>query len=899
MDKSLKKQPPKTTINNRYLINSKSILREAKIDDSQICVLCYQAKDTRLDMDVTIFQSPCGLDAGKIVNSITDSADILDYFEYNESLFIISSKVDITSPTADQDPLKKIQDIFTKKVIISAICSVAIISAIAFFAVNGKSNNKTSDNQSVPEITTETEAVENSTSTLNGATIGETTKSDPIESDSTLPASGYEYDEDNCYRIVMYPKNEISSEEYKEDIEIIKKRFDALCKEEPYEIRETQDNICIILPVSSVEDHSSLEFLLKYFIAPKFELLASRFYYDQDNNMAWISSPISRKDIENVSILYHIVDEKALTYFDEVQHDITDFKYEFPYTDYYPCVKFKLTDEYAAGCEELKLNQYPFVSSVKDANFTVGEMLDNQAYSKFQMIDVGTNEYLLFMPALYTYSEKKLTENALDLIITAMTEPELHSNYYYSVSANDINWETKGDAANWGENQCNIEELSKEYCYAKFRAREEHSAGQNVDMKKIISSIMDSLDIPYALGSKVAYYNSYDSNVTYYYIACGYKRMGIPIMKLIEARINSAFPGNLYNGYYHVTANNFISTDRPVLKYESKTMTFIPGQKYCNTYRDLVDLTISRGQNTIYYCIDTRPLFKADMNSSSEDGIIKFDQLAIVKDSPDWMWDFAEALINAPNAYSSISFEGFELTPLQTDMDELIDRFEVKTAILDSAQVEAVHSICPDATISYSKKIDGNIYYSDDKQVYIDLNLDIDDNFAEKSTSLVKEITEAIDFAHNNNFRVINFNLTPTSTDSKEHAIISVYKIPWGIAHNDMLDSDSISADEDTLSFDKIIEQYPYSNADLNITKLDYESFFVAEPSEKKGLINEDFCTAGFICGGRLDPYIDDFKSIITSDEWFKYDNIAGKGWAWNHDYYHITGVFERGTYYL
>lgn len=827
MNNPIKNKKPLILL-ERYEITSLPYKIESSENEVNAPVHWYSAHDSLLDMDISLFQYVGEVDIDSILPVISSKTGVLDYFSIDNSTYVVSDNASIPDGATLPHTLS-----YSKLFIFIPIVIIAII--LSFILL--KNRVAVSDEKAIPQA--------NETSDIS------TTVSDSPVNNS---ADEYMYDDSSFYRIVMYPLDNISDDDLESDINILKKRLDALCNGSEYEFKKIDNHLCVLIPIDSVSSLDSLKYLCKYYVASRFDV-SNVDFYESDDDVSWYSlSSVSENDIKNVALSYQQTDSEILRKFCRVFPKLSEE--DFPYKDSYPFVYIEYSDSYKQKMEHL-LQDTTYRYSI------LGEVIDKDTFINFNLNDYKHDGNIIFPATIYTFSEPKYIENALNLLVADFSLGPLSSDYAYSVTTSGIAW----DKSLLGKYQCTSDSLPNEYCYIDL-CSDLLSDGKMIDVKKYICSVMDSLNIPYALG-RIDYP---DEDISHIYIACGYQNMGMPFMNMLSSFSSSYKIVSIYDGLY-----NLQLFDAKVATSDgSLIVSSSDNEKLLTEY---LAAASERGTHELYLLVDDFPILKMDTGDGSFNGSLCFDELIYDCDNSECEWKFINALF-ASDSPCQLKLNGAELIPLDKTLEQLSNQFSIKDFTLGEDVIKKLTSVNPDICVSYGKNYNGNIYNIPQGKVYIDLNLDTDDSFASKSVDQVKKMSDICDMNDNPLISLITFTLTEESFTDFEQSKMSIFR-----HYIDLGTGMRILDTYDDMSLKDIIADARMDSG-LRVP-VDYVNHYLINFDDDSNLqANAGIYYAANMLGQRMHAYQDDFHNIIVNDSWFDYSDMLDPLWICNYDYY-------------
>lgn len=570
-----------------------------------------------------------------------------------------------------------------------------------------------------------------------------------------------------------------------DDREILEQRVKIFADGEKYSIDFNEDKIEMYLPVSSFNDNE-IEYVLDAYITRATKLYAIN-SKEQNSKEAIF---IDRDDIESVNVLNGPIEGVDAS---EYGIGISDYKY----------FSIILKDEFIAENSEA-LEKF-------GESFTFAQDLDNDGwyyYYTFPQDDKKTF-YVL---------NNDLNNNFINLLEFNLTHNCLSvdlNDYVVDINSK-TSWQNVSDINNAGVNQCNFDKLSEGTVTFSLSAYGNLSEGESLDTEKALKQRLDVLGNPYALGT----YST--ENETFYIIKTTTDNMSLPVMNLIGNTYSYILKGGL--------SEYWLGADSATLTKSSNgnKLSFI--QNYYDDYEkeELMEFIKSLSESEqIYMYIDNMPLLSTDINNIDiNTGTISFSNICqmqdgkIINESIDdeysYLLDMFNTISETSDNMESLSFEAYQFNVNKHGNLPTENDFNLKYDFFDDEIVNKVKLVCPSANVAMNNL-----------ELYVSLNLPVDDNIVSSSLEYSEAIYNAVDFQ----------NSTLEG--------ISIY----------FIDEDNTVMERGRIFFDK-----------------NYKT------SYSEGYIS----THGIFTNGRLEKYKDEFKEAVGSNKFISDFNQDEYAWVYS-----------------
>lgn len=489
-----------------------------------------------------------------------------------------------------------------------------------------------------------------------------------------------------------------------EDREILEQRVKIFADGEKYSIDFNEDKIEMYLPVSSFNDNE-IEYVLDAYITRATKLYAIN---SKEQNLK-DAVFIDRDDIESVNVLNGPIESVDAS---EYGIGISDYKY----------FSIILKDEFITKNSEAlkKLGK----------NLAFAQDLDSDGwyyYCTFPQDD-GKTFYVL---------NDDLSNNFINLLEFNLTHNCLSvdlNNYIVDINSK-ASWQSIKKISNAGVNQCDFNDFSAGTITFSLSAYGNLSEGEDLDTEKALKQRLDVLGNPYAFGTCST------ENETFYIIKTTTDNMSAPVMNLIGSTHSYILKGGL--------SEYWLGADSATLTKSSNgnKLSFI--QNYYDDYEkeEFMEFIKSLSESEqIYMYIDNMPLLSTDINNIDiNTGTISFSNICqiqdgkIINDSIDddysYLLDMFNAISETSDNMESLSFVSYQFNvnkhgnlPTEKDFNLIYDYYDDEIA-------SKIMSICSSAKIVMK-----------DSNLYVSLNLPVDDNLVSSSLEYSEDIYNAIDF---------------------------------------------------------------------------------------------------------------------------------------------------------
>lgn len=491
-----------------------------------------------------------------------------------------------------------------------------------------------------------------------------------------------------------------------EDREILEQRVKIFADGEKYSIDFNEDKIEMYLPVSSFNDSDNeIEYVLDAYIIRATKLYAIN---SKEQNLK-DAVFIDRDDIESVNVLNGPIEGVDAS---EYGIGISDYKY----------FSIILKDEFITKNSEALKKLGENLTFAQDANN------DGWYYYCTFPQDDGKTFYVL---------NDDLSNNFINLLEFNLTHNCLSvdlNDYIVDINSK-ASWQSIKKISNAGVNQCDFNDFSAGTITFSLSAYGNLSEGEGLDTEKALKQRLDVLGNPYAFGTCST------ENETFYIIKTTTDNISVPVMNLIGSTYSYTLKGGL--------SEYWLGADSATLTKSSSgnKISFI--QKYYDDYEkeELMEFIKSLSESEqIYMYIDNIPLLSTDINNIDiNTGTISFSNICQIQDGKiinesidddySYLLDLYNTISETSDDMESLSFKAYQFNvnkhgnlPTEKDFNLIYDYYDNEIA-------SKIMSICPSAKIVMK-----------DLNLYVSLNLPVDDNLVSSSLEYSEDIYNAVDF---------------------------------------------------------------------------------------------------------------------------------------------------------
>lgn len=737
--------------------------------------------------------------------------------EDDESTVAITENTETVNNKQDE----KIANDKKRVAVMGVVLAAVIIVIVSGILLLNRKNDITSEDTAEPNGTTQK---------VDNTPAGETVRAVGSEDESEMVDS--EDSNADMYEVIFTPSTEMTINEFNESSEVIKGRLEALLCEDDVEIEIEGTNIKAYLPKETFSSQESMIDLVNWNVSNVFDCAAIFQYEDEEGNVDYENLDDLNAAIESFELEKGIIsslDIEDVVYDESFSYDGGDYTY----------IRMGLTDEY--------WEKYGEAIKKGTARFYFMSF-DTTVFGSISGIEYGTA--YISDGVLGVYIESGIEWEQLS------GKPCLINAFYHNMTTNNIDrafktyspwnnivWENAGDAEIHGNNQCDLSELGDEYIISKYECYTYMSEGEYYDLIKAIKGRLDSIGAKYAFGREIMNGPEPEDEKTYdnyVLIAIDPEYCGDIVNRYLTT--NSRY--SLCAGEYYIDIDDSnlelkYDGEKPYLEYKFRDF-YAKGFEYFTRYM------IEQGNETIYLGIGSsysaNGFLKTSIQKPIADGIIRFDEL-VYETEGDWQWNMIEGLFDESIRYEGIdrcfSYFGSQYPNSEGVYDaESIGakpRFDLKKEEEDIRQ-----NICSSVELSYDvDDYDDGLNAGEHEDLYIRLNLNINDDFADNTAETVHEIMS-------------KFNLNDYGY------LRHIYFVP--------VQTDGFTGEEFTIDWVRHSHS-PELQIDENMT---FDNYIKLLNSKKESSIIPFVDVTVNMSNGRLEPYVDQFKKLMREDELLK-----------------------------
>ena len=609
----------------------------------------------------------------------------------------------------------------------------------------------------------------------------------PAESSAEFsPSPAPELDYSAAYHILLTAPEDMLAEEFPEALSTLRSRLDIFTGGEPYELNIKDASIELYLPKSAFAG-IGVEKVLKCYI-----IRATKLYIFDRASPGIARESIRRDDLASVTL-----SQGTIPGVDAVQYGI--------YSPTYNYLTIQLTDQCAEWFGE-----------------EIDAWGDGLAFGQ-DMESVSDYCYYYTFPAgdgktFYVLNDD-LGNQFLETMIYNFTHSLLPANFSFTIDLNSVaDWQTP-ESGRMGENQCEPGALTGET--VTFTLKDyDLKAEALLNMEKEMKSRLDMLGQPYAFG------RIEDENAEFFAVRTNMGHMGLPVIPMLCS--NCVYlQANFWRFSLHDC--NFVWGIAPD---GACTLTLDMDSDIADHLAKLIG-EMAEQNGMLYLTVGDLPVLSAPIEQPVSEGRVIFDRLCFdqetgITEEYRWLTVLMEQMMNGPSM--SLLYSG----QIQMNLEDGIigydgNRFGISYAKEEQEFVDAVHSIVPDAVVTYNQSLYG---------MSISLNLEVNRDLPERATALAQAIYGASGFEQSI-FQTTGIYLIAEDNSVPERARI-FFKKSYSYA--------SLQSDGSLPS-----NGYPY--------------------------------VYGIFCGGRLDQYQSTFRHIVETDPFYLRLTMADQeSWTWGQE---------------
>lgn len=525
----------------------------------------------------------------------------------------------------------------------------------------------------------------------------------PGPGDSPAPSSGPQVDDSAMYHILLIADEDMTPEEFRQSLPILKDRLDLLTGGGSYEMNAGEASVDLYLPKSAFAGLEAAQ-ILKCYISRATEL----YIFDrttQQISPGTAQKPIRRDDLASVTLSLGSIPGA-----DAARYGI--------YAPTYRYLTVQLTDQCAEWFGEEIAAWGDGLAFGQDME----TMPDNFYYFYTFPAGDGKTFYIL---------NDDLGDQFLETLAYNMTHPPLPGSLRIAIDLNSqVNWQTAGGESRMGENQC--EPGAPEGETVTFTLKEYGSkltAEALLNTEKELKARLDLLGLPYSFG------RTEDESAAVFAVSTGMERMGMPVISLIGGGTV-----NLRANYWNIRLRgcHFVWETAPdgsctlALEVDSGTADQLARLTGEGAERD----------GPLYLTVEDLPVLSGPIKGSVSEGRIVFDRLCFdpgtgITEEYRWLTALAERIMNNPASAPILSLAQLQMTLEDGFTRYDRNRFGISYAGETQTFAQAVHAVAPDALISASQDLG---------TVYISLNLELGEEMPKRAAALAQAIYEQSGF---------------------------------------------------------------------------------------------------------------------------------------------------------
>ena len=502
------------------------------------------------------------------------------------------------------------------------------------------------------------------------------------------------------FHITLSVSDDYRLKNYAADKQILKERIAVFSDGRPYKIIEQEDKLDLFLPEESFASET-IETTLKCYISRAIRL----YLVDQEGNSKPI--PVQRDDLESVELHVGTIPDV-----DASEFNITDPTYQY--------ITIALKDEFVEK-HKPEYESWKKIVFAQDAE----EMPNSYVrYFTFPVGD-GKNYYVLNNDLGGKYSE---------LVVYNLTHDSLSESFRYLIDVNTrVQWETGGDAMTAGKNQCDYDSFTDGTITFSLISREGTTQGEFVDTEEAIKARLDALGNPYAIGT------SKQGDAYILAVKTTLSHINDDVIELLR----KFQYGSLKDSCFEVVVQPL--KEIRINGGDTNKFSLVLGKSNSYFQEKLEAFNKQRGEDAgdIYFCLGDFPVFRSKELNAEKLTLESGEFCKIVngqtegmqfESGSNWYTEFISTILKT----NDLMKVNLVLTNWQFNPDShgnLPTNKDFAPAFYSDAEnlQKAIQEVSPDASASYYS---GNLY------VY--LNLSLDDSFPEKAADLPQKIYEAI-----------------------------------------------------------------------------------------------------------------------------------------------------------
>ncbi len=551
--------------------------------------------------------------------------------------------------------------------------------------------------------------------------------------------------------------------EYQEAVAQIKGRLDIFAGEGNYQMKEIEDGIDLLIPESAFRGMDP-ERIFRCYLTRPIDLYA----FAEQANYQEDYFALKRSDLEEVTLEFGTIEGA----------DVSDRNVD---PKGYPYVKIVLTEGCATKHQETIQRWGDKIRFGQDIE------MKNTTWYYYNTYPVGDGRtfYVLNDDAGGAFCE---------LLVYNLTRESIPDSFYFGLDLEDkVIWEQVETASVKGKNQCNLEEMSGKTVTIRYRnnslGETDLTQGQILDLNTALKHRLDAFQIPYSFG-----WTEKDP-ASDFIIRIGADPLNEVIMSLLTAQYYS-----LQAGLRSVTVSSVPSF---VLE-KNGDGTWI-GRLNLAEYKakDLISIMEDEKQK-IYLMVSELPLLEGYLEESETGISVRFERFleeewTEITEEDQWILQLWDCIIDGIEMPAHFVVDGYQINPDETGEKVPQDAFLTTGNALLEEMRQNILTIREEAVV-----------YANGTAVQVSLHLPVDENFSQRSVSIVKEIYEKSGF------------------------------------------EDSIYSDMNIYLMEEV-------ERDRERARFYFD----------KAYYNGTVLCAGVIDNGRLEPYKEEIKNLLKEDFWF------------------------------
>lgn len=627
-------------------------------------------------------------------------------------------------PEAETDAKKGSPRGGARRIVLIALAGALVIACVILAVLPGRGNARSAQ----PETAAETGRAAETAAPAQA--LPETTPETAPEAQPDEKAG--------TRHVVLKADEKMTVREFTEAVEILKGRLEIFSGDSPYQMDLDGDSVDLVLPADRFADNGA-EYTLRCYLSRATELFAvSGRSASQESGGAGKYSyfPVAREDLKQVSLQYGAVSGA----------DPETLAAKGVEGDSYYYVALELTDDCVRRLAEADVDLEGGVSFAQD--------VDASPWYSFCTVPGGDGRtfYLIDFDQAPYFSE---------LVVYNLTHDPLAYNFQYTLDLNEItDWERVEDPdVKAGRNQCDAADLKGQtVTFTLISYSDDYTAGAWQDLHAALKERMDVLEIPYAFSLRIS------EGSTIATVRCPLEHMGLPIIRTLGKRVFSVRAGLTERSVYHAELLRRPTGDGAyelVLKCDKSDLGSIA---------QITRAALDNGDGVVFLMLDETPFLQGRVDSVVEDGTLVFDRLcdngeeALTADM-DWLLAYLETASSSRLLQKSLALDTIQFNRDEEGRQPGVRDFEL-VRLGDLQALEQIRAAYPDGKIRWN--------YGGD--IYLQMNLEIDDRLPGRSAELAEAVYHAFDFAASS-FETLTLYLVNEDDSAMERARIFFRKV--------------------------------------------------------------------------------------------------------------------------